>query len=801
MRNLILLFTLASFQVFSQSTFYVKDSYTEESIPFVKIIPDQASPFLADLDGAFTLASGIQSFKLSYRGYQDTTYQVASLTDSIVYLSPNVQMVNEVTVVPGVNPAHRIMRNAIKNRKANHPLKNDAFRYKSYSKFIFDINPDALAAISDTTTDSLLIGTKMFFEQQHLFMMESASKRTFVPPYRDKEEITAYKVSGFSDPRFSTFANSMQSFSFYDNQFNLLGSDYINPLAFGGINRYLFVLEDSTFHDSDTTYTIYYRPRKGKGFNGIEGHLYINTNGFAVEKVIASPYRDTTGLQVKIVQQYEFIEGKKWFPTKLSTEVNFGDQAKIANIKDGNVQGTGYTYMEDIEIRPDDLPKRFNDNISLYTAEDANELNEGEWDSLRRYQITDKERTTYHTIDSLSKVMKFDSKLKVLNSLLEGKIPLGNYQIPIDRIFNFNIYEGYRFGVGLENSKKMMKNVVIGGYAGWATRDKEWKYGGYSTIFFSRQKRMKIDLKYQQDLMERGGTSFAKSGFSLNDTEMYRHFYITNMERQRIGEVAFSSDIKANMNLRVFGNYQRVWFIDSYTYSPADTNIYTNDDHVNLAETGIEFKWNILEKYVLLGDMKMSQGKKYPSIKLKAVHGWKGWIESNYDYWRLSAEISQDFNFLGIGKLTLTARAQKTIGDVPLFLSNEGNGTGKNWMLSVPNTFETMAPSSFYSTEQAAIYARFGFRAFKTKAAWNEPKFSLHHAWGIGNFYDRSAHSVDFQTYEKGYGEVGIILDGLFTSSTSGIGIGAFYNYSSYGDSEDWVKNIVPKLSVSFSLE
>ncbi len=399
----------------------------------------------------------------------------------------------------------------------------------------------------------------------------------------------------------------------------------------------------------------------------------------------------------------------------------------------------------------------------------------------------------------MSEEYEFERRLQLLGSLAEGKIPLGNYAIDMKRLLRFNYYERYRFGLGLETSKKLMKNFVIGGYFGWATEDKEWKYGGYSTIHLSRKRGMKIDLKYQQDVAERGGVSFADQGFNLNSTAAYRFLFISSMDRQRLGELAFTTDLKANMTLRLFGNYQRIGFTRDYSFTPIDGS-YTHPTDVDLAEVGVEFKWNILEKYMMLGDKKVSQGLKYPSMKFKAVKGTKGWFESNYDYWRLNAEISQTINFIGVGELTLKAEAGKTIGNVPLFLSHAGNGTGKEWLTSVANTFETMAPASFFSSEQVAFYTRFGFRTFKTKATWNEPKISLHHAIGYGRMDNSTDHTTTFQTMENGYYEGGLILDGLFTSSFTGIGIGVFYNYGSYA-SVDWKKNIMPMIAISFNLE
>lgn len=790
----VFLLFLLPLSVWGQQSFYIQDAISKDPIPFVKVIPNTGSPVLADLDGHFVLSNNIQSFTLRYSGYADTNCVIATLQDSVILWLPNVQMIDEITVVPGVNPAHRIVGKAIENRKNNHPKKDLAFQYDSYSKFVFEFNPEFIASIPDTVEDSTLIKIRDFSNQQHLFLMESASKRTFQPPFRDQEEITAYKVSGLSDPRLSTFANSMQSFSFYDNQFEVLGVPYINPLALGGLNRYLFVLEDTTFNASDTTYTIYFRPKLGKSFHGIEGRMYINTNGFAVEKVVASPYKDSSGFSLRIVQEYAYLNNRKWFPVKLSSELDFGNMVALVEDESASIIGTGYTVIEHVVFDPEDKPRWKENSIELYTADDANELDEKIWDSLRGTKITAKEQQTYHTIDSISEAMGIEKRMHLLDALLDGKIPLGYVNMDLNRLVDFNHYERYRFGLGLETSTKLMKPVMIGGYFAWATRDKEWKWGGYSTIHLMRKKGMRLELSYKDDVFERGGNQFMSDGFDWSSTDLYRDFYITNMDRARMAEAAFRMDVRANLTVRLAGTYSRYLFKENYVYLPLDM------DGADLAVSTFEVKWSPFEKYVMLGDKKSPQRKKYPVLRFKLDRGWSGIAESEIDFTKLSAQITQKITLMDWVTFDWKISAQKLMGNTPLFLASVGDGTGLTWNVATPGTFETMAPSSFYSTEQISTFLRVKFRPIHTKMKWNEPQFGLHHAWGIGTFNDRSAHNVAFQTMDKGFAETGILLDGVLVSGFTRLGVGVFYNYSSYGDS-DWKKNVYPKFSIGFNLD
>jgi hypothetical protein len=744
----------------------VKDELTKEPIPFVKVYPSSSDPFLTDLDGAFQLSPGIKSVELHYNGYPDTTVLVDSIINQVIYFQEALQQIEEIVVQAGENRAHRIIREVIKNRKSNHPLAEDAFRYQSYSKFTFDINQDYLASISDTTSDTTIRELRKFFTDQSLFLIESASERTFIPPYRDKEEVKAYKVSGFNDPMFSSFVNSMQSFSFYDTKFDILGKQYLNPIAFGGVKRYLFILEDTTIVNQDTTFTIFYRPRVKKDFNGLTGRLYINTNGFAIEKVTASPFSDTSGMVMNIVQEYEFIENKKWFPVKLSTKV----EMKSLLVKNDNpnsyMEGKGTAYIEDIELNPSDLKKRYNDNIKFSTDPNAAELDKKEWDSLRRYELTQKELRTYEMIDSLSEAQNFDKKLRALKILMEGKIPIGKYNIIIPRLFDYNEYEGMRFGLGLETSDKLMKPVTIGGYFAWGTKDKVWKYGGYADVNLYRRRGLKLDIKFQQDVIERGGIPETSNNLNMLDPSLARGLFISNMENQRLAEIGFSGDIKSNLTLRLFGNYQRNWFTEDYKFTFHD-NMFTQLEELDAAEVGVDIQWNPFEKYMLLGYRKVSLGTKAPKIQFRAVKGMRDVFESELEYYRFNFNITHDLRLNRAGRIQWKLAAASVIGDVPLYLYHVGDGTGLNWNISVVNSFETMVPSTFYSRDQVSLFTRYTFPSIKTKAKWNEPTFSLHHGIGYGSRSEIDESLLPYGSMERGYMEGGLILDKILVSGFS----------------------------------
>jgi hypothetical protein len=779
LRYLLLSFGLISFVFSNAQRIQVLETETSNSIPFVKIYPFNGQPFLADIDGFFTLPVGCQSFTLRMNEYADTT--IAYDFQQQVYLRALGKSIDEVTIQPGINPAERIMELAIQNRKKNHPMSDESFKYTSYSKLVITINPDALAAIPDTTTDSSLISMRAFFNRQYLFLMESTTEKSFEPPFREKEEITAYKVSGFTNPLFSTFASELQTFNFYENQFSIFGKSYINPLAFGGVRRYLFILEDQTINGiGDTTFTIRFRPRLGKNFDGLKGVLYINSQGYALEKVIVEPALEDKSQPVapKVVQEYAYIDQKKWFPVKLSTEAIFKSIIFEEDLKDAYAIGKGTTYIDQIKLGADLKDVRFN-AATVVTKDDAGEKDSVHWQQTRKYELSEKEQNTYKIIDSLGKAENFEKVLSVFSTLAEGKLQTGYIQFDLARLMNFNGYEGFRLGLGIETSNKFSKRFLVGSYVGYGFKDKQLKYGGYSIVKINKTHFVNAHIRFQDDVFERGGTSFYSLEKKLESSTYYRNLYIQNMERQRLAEIGLSAYLTPNLKIYTGINYQRIYLLDNYSIQLAPT-FSTLASPFEVAETVVECIWKIGDKVKYIGEKRISTGSKWPTIRAKAALSIPTIYQSTLHYQRYAMDIYQTIPIRGIGNFSYLVSLGHLAGEVPLYLSFVAPGTGGEWNLSVANTFETVKPSSFYNTSIASNFMRFSFKKIKTGVKWTSPQVNLHHAIGFGTFDQKSAHNFNFQSFSKGYFEGGVLINNLLNISTTGLGIGCFFNYGPY---------------------
>jgi len=150
-RNFYVLYLiLASLVGSGQEIYYVSgkvtDSKTKEPLAFVNIVINNSQyGGTTDIDGKFRLRSSkpVQKLQLSYVGYLPVSYPVGNKTENLSIQLTRTQIeLSEVDILPGINPAHRIIRNAIEHRDQNDPEKLSSFSYTSYDKTIFTAESD-----------------------------------------------------------------------------------------------------------------------------------------------------------------------------------------------------------------------------------------------------------------------------------------------------------------------------------------------------------------------------------------------------------------------------------------------------------------------------------------------------------------------------------------------------------------------------------------------------------------------------------------------------------------------------------
>ena len=160
---LIVLLALACFNLKAQQTYTISgkviDAETKESLAFVNIIQTGTRYGIStDIDGKFTLHSDkpINAIMLTYVGYYPLQYSIPSgkYDNLLISLQKKTIDLNEVVILPTINPAHRIIDSVLANRYQNDPEKLKTFSYTSYEKTIFTAKLDTILKVKQDSTGS-----------------------------------------------------------------------------------------------------------------------------------------------------------------------------------------------------------------------------------------------------------------------------------------------------------------------------------------------------------------------------------------------------------------------------------------------------------------------------------------------------------------------------------------------------------------------------------------------------------------------------------------------------------------------
>lgn len=774
----------------------VIDSETKKPLPFVNVVVDKTNfGTTTNIDGEFRIGniSGIQKLFISYLGYYPDTINIYKETNQniTVQLRPKTYNLEEIIILPGENPANKIIDRVIRNRAINNPEQLESFAFTSYNKMIFTVERN------DKSKPDTLLKRKLdeTFSKHHLLLIETVNEKQFIKPDKYKEQIVASKVSGFSDPVFSLIASQVQAFSFYNDYFNILDKRYLNPISKNSTKKYFFLLQDTLFNEKgDSIFVISYRPKKGKNFDGLKGFLHINTNKYAIQSVVAQPLEKDQGMTIEIKQNYELINNEQWFPKELITEIIFEDALTSSGVEGYNIVAKGRSYIKDINLAPG-LNKKDFDNIEVKVAENAHQKPDDFWNIQRVQPLEEIEAETYRIIDSISKAENLEKKLAGIEVFMNGSIPVKCFNLPLNKIMDYNNYEGYRLGLGIMTNEKISPYFSAGGYFGYGFADKNWKYGGDLIFNLHKKSESKLHFSYSYDVKEKGGYQFLEQP-DFSSSEIYRKYMIKNMDMEEKYQVSFRFLSLQYLKTKIFLNQSYITQTDNYSFGPINTSA---TGEFGFSEIGIRFRYAYNEKYMQTLRAKYSLGTNYPVLYANFIKG-TNWFDGEFEYTKYEAKITKSVQTKLLGETNLAIVGGLIEGNIPLTKLYNGNGSYRPFSLETENSFGTMRMDEFYADRFLSVYFKhdFGNLLFRTEKF--SPKFAVINNFGIGAFtQETNQHSVPVESFEKGYYECGLLINNILNQSFLGYGFGLFYRYGPYAF-EKTADNFAYKLSLTIGL-
>ncbi|MBJ6143097.1 DUF5686 and carboxypeptidase-like regulatory domain-containing protein [Hymenobacter sp. BT559] len=514
----------------------VVEAQSGEPIPFASIfVPKTTAGITADLEGKFkiSLTGSPDSLAASALGFLPQRKRLSNLPQQTLLFrlrKGGGVALGEVVVRPGENPAFRILREVQRHRKENERSALSAAEFDSYNRIevsMADI-PKALAnrkVVKDIRSLAVRRGAAAAADPDAplpLFASEVGSKvyQKF-SPLRRREDILHKQMRG-AGPREGSVLSQMlgsnfQNFDFYPNWQNILGKDFISPIADGGRLTYDYDLQDSVFVDKDWCYKIAVAPKRDHDL-AFKGTIWITAEKYALRRVdlVASEHSNLNFVSdLRIFQDLtppdqgpglaartRLVLGVRPYEKQAALRVRF-TTVNSNFVRNQPHEESGFYDVPIVStiLEPGPDPGTSNLVSGMLPAG----ATEGYFDKNRPDTLSLSERQVFAVLDSARELPSVRSTLDWVDLFINGYKRVGTDKSlielgPIINTYSHNNFEGSRFRVGFRTTPMFSRNSVAQVYLAYGTKDGRLKYGFKETYIAERRHWTVFTGEYRHDV-------------------------------------------------------------------------------------------------------------------------------------------------------------------------------------------------------------------------------------------------------------------------------------------------------------
>lgn len=829
MKQLIfILFFSLSLQAQFQITGIVKDAETKKGLPFATITTENGISTISDVDGKFyfTLQVQPETLTISYVGYSKKTLSLYEIkTYFSVLLTPNSIDLKEV-IISNENPATDFIRKVIASKKTNNPQnKLKSFQFKTYNKLLVSANPDSINGRIDSVFVNAKLGRnlkkidssdykfKKIISKQHLFLTEKVSQFQFSKPVL-KETILATRMAGFKEPIYEFLGFNLQSFSIYDDKYELFETKYVSPIASKSFSDYRYKLLDTTTIDNRSVVVVYFKNRKQYRKSGLEGLLYIDQENFAIAKAVM---RIRGVLNISGTHEFQYIpEEKIWFPIHKNFKIIKGKSKEATSILGGRIKfeaesegeisvnkktASDFTYLTSEMYSYDfqfNLPLKIKkSSIIIDVKEDANSKSETYWDKNRKDILDFRSQRTYFVLDSIVAKENIESKIRFGRKIVNGYLPFGPFDVDLRYLFSYNNYEGFRFGIGGITNEKFSKKFRLEGYTAYGLKDEMFKSNLGFASRVGKFSNSWIGGSYTDDVREIASTNFAidKRVFKLYDPRPINISTFYNYKTTR-----------AYIETKIIPKTESIWQLSHSEITPLFNYFFNYNgtlyDSFKMTTAMVSLQWNPCSDFMQTPNGKVEFEKRFPKFTFQFTKTVSNLLGNDFDFGKIDLRADYEKKYLNGQKSAVLFQAGYAFGDVPithLYNTSPNNLTKDNILQRITiagkNSFETMYFNEFFSNEFVFFQFKHGFQRVKLFKKV-KPTFVIVTRMAWGNLEKPEQHiGIEYKTLDQGFFESGVELNQIY----KGFGLTGFYRYgpNQLPRLED---NIAIKLSFVFDI-
>jgi hypothetical protein len=671
------------FSFLAKSQFIIKgkafDSQSKEALPFVSILIKGTNiGTQTDFDGNFVIKTSKlnDSIIALYVGFKKLTRAIQKGENEQLInfpLEAEDMTLEEVQVIAGENPAHRIIRNSVSKKDVNNRNGYLAYEYETYNKLEFDLNKipkemrhkkvfKPISFVFDNV-DSAYSGEKPSLP---FFIIESLSQLYFKSnPKRKKEIVIASKITGLENASVSQVLGDMyQNVNIYDNNIIIFSKQIPSPLSNNALFYYKYYLQDSSFEGNQYIYHLTFKPKRVQELS-FTGHIWIADTTWGVKRLEMTLPKDANLNFINganIVQEYNYIQNS-WMLQKDRLVIDFAPTKKSIGF-----YGRKTTSYRKIQINQpkDEKFYEFSDNIVV--NDDANKKSDMFWSENRHDSLTLREKKVFKMIDTIQSLPIYKTWVDVLYLLIGGYKKYNNFEIgPYSNLVSYNQVEGMRLRFGGRTSELFSKWYELNGYVAYGLQDQKWKYAlGFKSFLSKKPSRQIIGMNYRSDYEILGQST---NGFSQDNVlaSFFRARALTNLTRVDFTQAYYEREWFPGLRTRftLVGRQFTPLGTNQYLYIDKDLNV-AERENINNTEIRMNLRFAWKEKYVGDGFTRVAIESRYPVVQLNYSKSLQNAFKGEYDYHKLVFNINGRLRITPIlGYTDIVAETGKIWGVVP----------------------------------------------------------------------------------------------------------------------------------------
>ncbi len=741
----IILTNLVAISQKTKVTGIVKDSVTNEPLPFVNVFFNSTKVGVTtNIQGEFVIETfyATDSLVISFIGYKKLKVPINKDHSQHleILLNESFTALEEITIISSdINPAHAIINNVIKNKKINNREKLDAYQYEVYNKIQFDINnltedfksTKAFKKFNFIFDNVDTAGGKEFLP---LFVTESLSDYYFrKSPKTHKEIIKASNVSGVDNESISQFTGDMyQQVNIYDNYLTIFRKNFISPISKQCMSYYKYYLIDSLNVDGYWCYQLDFVPKR-KGELTFDGTLWVHDTTYAIKKVSSTISKEANinfVNNLKVTQTFNQVEKEVWMLTKDELFIDFQWTKKALGFYGRKTTSYNNFIINQLKEEP-----FYAGAENIFIADSASKRDEKYWKRNRHDTLTNQQQEVYKMIDTLQQLPVMRTYADVIYLLATGYKIFGKFEVgEYTSLYSFNEVEGHRFRGTIRTSNNFSTRIELSAFGAYGLNDNTFKYGGSSRFFITKKPRRLVQIVFKKDVEQIGissnaynNTGVVSSLFRRNPFNKFIFNTETRISYTREWFHGFSSNILFRNSI-----LQPIGIINFTNIDPV--GVETNIDRINSSEITLQTRFAYNEKYISGEFDRVSLGTKFPILEFNYGYGIPNLLGSQYEFHRLKFSFKHKVPLGILGKFNYQFSLGKIFGDVPypLLEVHPGNET---WSYN-DEAFNMMNIGEFISDEFVSAKIENHFDGlilnkipFLKKLKWREV-VALQGVWG-----------------------------------------------------------------------